>query len=154
MTDAILLDTSLALKFVLPEEEYADQAEALYQDILRDGLTLLTPPLLLIEATNALLQRTRRGLLNPAQASAALQKLLHLPFQQVQPPDIYEQTLIFATTHQIRSAYDSLYVVTARLLGVELWTADRNLINALGGVAPWVHWIGDYPLPEQGGGSR
>jgi predicted nucleic acid-binding protein len=151
VTDAILLDTSLALKSVLPEEEDAAQADALFQDSLRAGLTLLIPPLLLIEATNALLRQIRRGRLDPTQASAALQRLLRLPLQQAQPAGIYEQALTFATTHQIRSAYDTLYVVAAQVLGVGLWTAGRNLIDALDGVAPWVHWIGDYPLrPEAG----
>jgi predicted nucleic acid-binding protein len=145
VTDAILLDASLALKLVLPEEEHAPRADALVQDSLRAGLSLLVPPLLLIEATNALLQRARRGGMTPMQAGGALQQLLRLPLRQAQPAGIYEQTLAFATAHRIRSAHDSVYVVTARLLEVELWTADRNLINALGGAAPWVRWIGDYP---------
>ena len=152
MTDAILLDTSLALKLVLPEEEYADQADALIRNSLLAGHSLLVPSLLFIEATNALLQRARRGSLNLTQAGAALEQLFRLPLQQVQPPGVYEQILTFATTHQLRSAYDTLFVVTARLLSVDLWTADQNLLNALGGSAPWVRWIGDHPVPERGGG--
>ena len=72
VTEAVVLDTSLALKLVLPEEEHADQADAFFQNSLRAGRSLLVPSHLFIEATNALLQRARRGSLNPAPAGAAL----------------------------------------------------------------------------------
>lgn len=150
MIIGVLLDTSVVLKFVLPEE-FSDRADALLETSVRTGQPLLIPPLLLIEATNTLHQQTRRGALTPTQASTTLTRLLQIPLQQVQPPGVYEQALEFATTHQIRSGYDALYVVTAQLLGVEFWTADRNLINALGTRAPWVRWIGDYALPSEGG---
>jgi predicted nucleic acid-binding protein len=73
--------------------------------------------------------------------------------QLVQPDGVYVQTLAFTTAHQIRSAYDTLYVVTARLLSLDLWTADQNLVNALGSAAPWVRWIGDYPVHHDGRGA-
>lgn len=150
MIIGVLLDTSVVLKFVLPEE-FSDRADALLETSVRTAQPLLIPPLLLIEATNTLHQQTRRGALTPTQASTTLTRLLQIPLQQVQPPGVYEQALEFATTHQIRSGYDALYVVTAQLLDVELWTADRNLINALGTRAPWVRWIGDYaPASEVG----
>ena len=44
------------------------------------------------------------------------------------------------------SDYDSLYVVLAQLLNVELWTADQRLLQMIGAAAPWVRFIGDYPL--------
>jgi len=37
-------------------------------------------------------------------------------------------------------------VVLAQMLDTELWTDDRRLRNAVGSVAPWIRWIGDYPL--------
>ena len=86
MTDAILLDTSLALKLVLPEEEYADQADALIRNSLLAGHSLLVPSLLFIEATNALLQRARRGSLNLAQAGAALEQLCGSPCNRSSRP--------------------------------------------------------------------
>jgi predicted nucleic acid-binding protein len=45
---------------------------------------------------------------------------------------------------------DRAEAVLAQLLGVELWTADQHLVNALGSAAPWVRWIGDFPLPPAG----
>jgi predicted nucleic acid-binding protein len=42
--------------------------------------------------------------------------------------------------------YDALYVVLARLLNAELWTADGRLVTQLAGRAPWVRSLRDYPL--------
>ena len=49
-----------------------------------------------------------------------------------------------ARAHGLGAIYDALYVVLAQRLDAELWTTDRNLINAVGRAAPWVRWIGDY----------
>lgn len=46
--------------------------------------------------------------------------------------------------HRSTTPFNSLYVVLAQLLDVELWTADEGLRRALGTAAPWVRFIGDY----------
>ncbi len=153
MTAGVLLDTSVALKLVRRDEELSDLADALVRDCIRTSRRLLIPPLLLIEATNALHQRVRRRSLSFAEAVSAISELGQLPLQQVQPPAIYERALAFAEGHQIPSAYDALYVVTAQVLGVDLWTADQKLLNTLGTRTPWVRSLRDYTsLGEEGGG--
>jgi predicted nucleic acid-binding protein len=141
----IVLDASVALKVVL-DEEHREQTQALVGRCMHDGAPLLCPPLMPGEATNALHQRVRRNTITHEEGQSALQILLSFPFQRSEPEGLYQQAYAFAHTHQVRSIYDALYVVTAQLLGLELWTADRNLLNSLGSAAPWVRWIGDYPL--------
>jgi predicted nucleic acid-binding protein len=148
----VVPDASVALKLVLPEE-LSDRADALFRDALRRGAPLYVPPLLHAEVTNALLQRVRRGTMTESEARSALADFIQLPLKPTEPARLYELALAFALTNRIRSAYDAIYVVLARQLAAELWTADRNLLNALGGVAPWVRWIGDYPAaPPPGAG--
>jgi predicted nucleic acid-binding protein len=144
MSAGVVLDASVALKLIL-QEEHSDRAEALLNDTLHRGDPLFLPHLAAAEVTNAVLQRVRRGTMDDAEAVNALTDFFRLPLQQAQPDHLPLRALNFALAHRIRSAYDSIYVVTAQLLDVELWTADQNLLNALGGVAPWVRWIGDYP---------
>lgn len=62
------------------------------------------------------------------------------------PPDLYPRAFAFACDDKLPSICDSLYVVAAQLMEVELWTADRRLLLALGSGAPWVHFLGDYPF--------
>jgi predicted nucleic acid-binding protein len=153
MSDGVVLDTNVALKIVRPEEHYSDLAVALITDCIRSDRTLFISPLLLIEATSALHQavRSRSRRLPLADAVTAIAELAQFPFVPVEPPGIYQRTLEFAAEHQLPSAYDALSVVTAQRLGVELWTADQNLLNALGRRAPWVRSLREYAT--QGDGS-
>jgi predicted nucleic acid-binding protein len=41
-------------------------------------------------------------------------------------------------------AYDCLYVALAERDGIELWTGDERLYNALHAQHPFVRWIADY----------
>jgi predicted nucleic acid-binding protein len=140
----VVLDASVVLKLVL-REDLSDRADALIQATLQRGEPLYVPPLARYEVTNALLQRVRRGLMTEGQAQSVLSDLFQLRLLPVEPPRLHALALTFAVSSLIRSAYDAAYVTLAQLLGVELWTADRNLLNALGDRAPWVRWIGDYP---------
>ena len=147
MSQGVVLDASVALKLVL-QEEFSGHAEALVRSSIEQNLPISGPPHLFSEVANALHQRGRRGDLTDEEAHEALAKLLGFPIQQAQPDALYDQALTFTQRHKMRSLYDCLYVVLAQILDAELWTADRNLINALGGAASWVRWIGDYPLPK------
>jgi predicted nucleic acid-binding protein len=150
MNAGVVVDASVALKLVL-REDLSDEADALLRATLRRGAPLCVPPLARYEVTNALLQRVRRGLMTEEQAQSVLADLSRLRLLPTEPPRLHELALTFAMTNQIRSAYDTTYVTLARLLDVELWTADQNLLNALGDRAPWVRWIGDYPLQPEAG---
>jgi predicted nucleic acid-binding protein len=149
MTGGIVLDASAALKLVLAEP-LSDQAEALFRATVSAGQPVYGPSTLFSEALSALYKRTRYS--NPAtaisldQAEHALTELLDLGIDQIAPVELYAATLAFASAHGLTRTYDTFYVVLAQLLGVELWTDDQNLINALADKAPWVRWIGDYPL--------
>jgi predicted nucleic acid-binding protein len=151
MTVGSVLDASVALKLVLAEA-FSDQAEALLTTTLTAGQAVCGPPSLPLEILSALYQRARRG--DPAtaitlqEAEQYLAQFLALPIAVVSPPDLYLHTFAFARTHGLARTYDAVYVVLAQLLGVELWTADQSLLNALKSAAPWVRWIGDFPLTE------
>jgi predicted nucleic acid-binding protein len=146
----IVLDASVAVKLVLPEE-HSDQAVALVAETIGAHQPVYGPPTLLSEALSALYKRTRyrdpAKAINHGQAAQALAALLDLGIDAVAPAEIYTHTLSFAHAHRLTRTYDALYVVLAQLLDLELWTDDRVLINSLAGAAPWVRWIGDYPLP-------
>lgn len=146
----IVLDASAVVKLVLPEE-HSDQAAALVADTVRAHRPVYGPPTLPSEVLSALYKRTRYR--DPAkaishdQALQALGAVLDLGIDAVAPAELYARTLSFTHAHGLTRTYDALYVVLAQLLGLELWTDDRALISALAGTAPWVRWIGDYPVP-------
>jgi predicted nucleic acid-binding protein len=150
VSPAYLVDASTAVKLVLAEP-LSQHADALYQDALQQRHPLLGPPHLLGEAVNAIYQRWRTTdpskHLTAAEVDQAVADLLRYPWQLVAPPDLYSQAVAFAHAHQLPSVYDSLYVVTAQLMGADFWTADQRLLRAVAAAAPWVRWLGNYPLP-------
>jgi predicted nucleic acid-binding protein len=149
MNQAVVVDASVAIKRVLAEE-FTEQSRALFSSSLKERRPVLAPPHLRSEVTNAFYQRWRTTVaarrITEAEAERALAAFLRLPITLLAPEDLYTSAFAFAKTHRLPSIYDSLYVVLAQLTNTKLWTADRRLYNAVSAMAPWVAWIGDYPL--------
>jgi predicted nucleic acid-binding protein len=147
---SVVVDASVAVKWVLPEE-HTDRAHALMAASIEARQRLVGPPHLPVEVINAIYQRRRRGepaqRLSEAEADQAVARFFAFPLELVYPPTLYAQAFGFARTHHLSNIYDSAYVVLAELLATTLWTADETLLNVLGNAAPWVRWIGAYPLP-------
>jgi len=150
MNDTIVVDASVAFKWVL-REELSDVAQALLFE--SPPRRIVGPPHLETEVTNAIYQRLRRqgSGISPDEGQRALQAFLHLGVEFMSFPDLHPRAFHFAQAHSLSSVYDALYVVLAEMLGAELWTDDRRLLRDVRSLAPWVRWIGEYPWPESAG---
>ncbi|TAK59829.1 MAG: PIN domain-containing protein [Dehalococcoidia bacterium] len=140
---AILIDASVALKWVL-DEDHSDAARALFDDAMRAERLILAPPIWLSETTNAIYQRQRRQLISKEDADSALTTLRVLPVDLALPAGLHERALDFARRFRLQATYDAEYLAAASMTGAEFWTADRKLYRALPRSLRWVHWIGDY----------
>jgi len=152
----LVIDASVAFKWVV-DEAYTEQARTLLADAISGGVPLLGPPHLPSEVANALYRcglRTGPNAISSQDAEAALTDFLSFPIRLADPHPLYLDAFHFAQAHQLSSLYDAAYVVLAQAVGVELWTDDQRLLQSLGANAPWVRWIGDYPLTSAGGSSR
>ncbi len=123
-TGAVVVDASVALKWVI-DEEGSDQAARLL-----DGRPLHAPALLLTEAANALWVIQRRGTIDAGGAEDALQQLRAAPL--VMPPSDIE--LIGEAFRIARlldhPVYDCVYLALAVERGAPVVTADRRLVAA------------------------
>jgi predicted nucleic acid-binding protein len=142
--DWLVLDVNLVVKLVNAREAYADRARTMLRRGLWREVRLAGPPLLLIEATNAVYQLLRRKELTETEADLAAAQLQRLPIRLHAPDGLTLRSYEFVRRHRLANVYDSHYVILAELLGAEFWTGDLRMFNALGIVAPWVRWIGDY----------
>lgn len=144
----ICVDASLAAKWVF-EEEHSREARALYRDALSSSERIVAPPLLPIEMTNIIRQRMRRlksptsQLLSIAEARVALQRFLAIPVELRLPSELHQRALELADAFGLPAAYDAHYLALAQMLGCDFWTADRNLVDAVGAQLPFVRWIGE-----------
>jgi predicted nucleic acid-binding protein len=148
MHHAVVIDASVAVKVVI-EEEFTDRARALIADSLRDRRLLIGPPHLVSEVTNAIYRQARDGNITASEAAQALRQFLDLPFLFWWSQELYQRAFDFALPHRLTRVYDSIYAVLAQELNVEFWTDDRRFLEAVGPMAPWIRWIGDYPLEPQ-----
>jgi predicted nucleic acid-binding protein len=146
MADAItrlVVDCSVVVKWKILTEDHAAAAATLFGDWEHEVVDVLVPNHFPSEVISAFLRASRRGRLTTDEAREAIRDLLALPFVLCDVTTLADRAFSIAHQHQQR-AYDCLYVALAERDGVELWTGDERLYNALHTQHPLVRWIADY----------
>ena len=146
MADSIVrlvVDCSVVVKWKIPTEDHAAAAEALLLDWEHQAVAVSVPNHFQSEVISAFLRASRRDRITADEAREAVRDLLALPFVLCDVAPLAERAFAIAQQHQQR-AYDCLYVALAERDGVELWTGDERLYNALHVHYPCVRWIADY----------
>jgi predicted nucleic acid-binding protein len=146
MADALtrlVVDCSVVGKWHIPTEDHAAAAAALFGDWKHHVVDVSVPNHFPSEVISAFLRVSRRGCLTTDEAREAIRDLLALPFVFCDVTALADRAFTIAHQHQQR-AYDCLYVAPAALEGIELWTSDEHLYNALPVQHPLVRWIADY----------
>ncbi|MCW5776188.1 MAG: type II toxin-antitoxin system VapC family toxin [Phycisphaeraceae bacterium] len=123
----VVLDASIALAWVLPDEQSV-LADAALRHTIEAGA--IVPPLWSLEVANALLVAERRGRLSGEQAAAAVQLLAAVPIRVAAPsPEAdFGRTVQLARIHAL-SAYDGRPTFGERTAS-PLATLDARLRDA------------------------
>ncbi len=146
MRDVVVVDASIAIKWVL-EESDSDSAEALLAELSNQGIRILAPSLLAYEITNALHRKVRKGEITLDRAKEALadMSLAEIDFDFSSDFTLSTRAIELANRFSLPATYDSHYLALAEYKGCELWTADTRFWNSIKGKLDWVRWMGDYP---------
>jgi len=139
-----VVDASVAIKLLVPEEHSDEAAELFGLLALPSPPEIGAPDLLYIECANVLRSRVKRRLMASATAREALEALRALPIETISAADDIREALALALEHDL-SAYDACYVRLAIRLRAPLVTADRKLLVALRKAAVRALWLGDAP---------
>lgn len=124
MSEPLVVDSSVAVKWYLPEAG-SDRAASL----LQSDLHLIAPDLLISEVGNVLWKRRRE--LPAAEIEAiALAVASACPASLYPSSALLQGALAIALAHD-RTVYDSLYLALAMSQSCRLVTADENFANAL-----------------------
>lgn len=134
---ARVLDASVIVKLFVDEPLSDNAARAV-------GPTpVFTPDWALIECTNALWKRHRRGHMTADEVLARVSALRSFDFDYVVSAPLMKATATIACSHG-HSPYDCLYVATALLEDAELVTADaRQFEVAQAVLGERAVWLGD-----------
>jgi len=138
-----VLDSSVALKWVLPEPDSA-KALLLRADFQAGAYELLAPDIFPVEVAHALARAERRNLLAVGQASPLLAAvMLTAPhFHPYQP--LLGRALSIASPARI-GVYDCLYVALAERESCEFVTADDRLVRNLLARFPFIVSLASMP---------
>ena len=137
-----VVDASLVIKAILPNPEIT-QCQAILDRL--QGHELVAPALWVYEVTSTLTKAVHFGQITAEEGGDALEQALRLGVHLIllDPIEVgtaYAQTLAL----QRSTAYDSFYLVLAKTLEADFWTADKRLIRSMGDQKPaWLRGIGD-----------
>jgi predicted nucleic acid-binding protein len=130
------LDSSVALKWVLPE---ADSAKAIrLRDEYQNGVhQLLAPDVFTPEIANALASAERQGRIKTGEAARFLVDILRAaPTLHPTPPLLLRAIALAIATR--RAVYDCAYLALAEAEGCELLTADYQFARGLRTSYPFI----------------
>jgi predicted nucleic acid-binding protein len=135
----IVVDASVAAKWLLPEAHSEDAAR-----LLRGDRELWAPDLIWAELGNVLWKKWRLGELSAEIGAALLADFRRFPLSIGSSDHLYEGAWEIARGLG-RSFYDSLYLALAAARSCPLVTADQKLWNALRGgpASASLIWVAD-----------
>ncbi len=119
----LVIDASVALKWLYPEEG-SDRAAALLTQ------RLLAPDLLVVECSNVIWKLRRRGDLSGDEAMMAADTLSRSGVELAPMRGLISEALAIAIALD-HAVYDCIYLALARLSGCPMVTADLRLANKL-----------------------
>jgi predicted nucleic acid-binding protein len=144
LNSQVCVDVSLALKLVLVEADSA-AAHQLWSAWIDAGVEVVAPPLFAFEGTSVICSKAYRGLIPPEEADLMFRALHLLGVRLLYPEGLHQRAWELARRFHRPQAYDSHYLALAEMLGIELWTADDHLYNAVKDALPWIRQLGDAP---------
>ena len=147
MTDLVVVDSSLAVKWLV-EEEHSGKAHAILQSWDSQDTRLAAPHLMPVETANALHRRVVRGELTVEGAAELIASLLASRLELHEAPNLHVRAMELASRLGQGAVYDAHYLALAEALDCEVWTADERLVRIAGQVAGQVRWIGEFVSPE------
>ncbi len=145
MRDSVVVDASIALKWVIKESD-STKALALLVEWSNKETVMLAPALIAYEVTNILYQNVRKNEITLERAKSALEDVMLAGIEFDMPQDyrLGKRAIELAHKFGIKATYDSHYLALAEREGCELWTADTKLWRAVKDELNWVRWLEDY----------
>ncbi len=141
MTSAMIcIDASFIVRYFT-----SSSTESIYQQYWSQwqtkGYNIVAPTLIIYEVCNAFHRASVAGQITQEEAEQFLERALNLGLRFSGDAELHRQALKIAQRHNLPATYDSHYLALAERLGIEFWTADRRLFNAVHSSLSWVNLV-------------
>lgn len=103
----------------------------LWESWMQADARIVAPSLLYYEVTNGLYRYQKAGILPSEAVEKALTAALALPIELVSNAELHSRAKKAAVKYNLSATYDAHYLALAEWMGIELWTADKKLVNTL-----------------------
>ena len=147
MNTRVVVDASLAVKWLVPEE-HSDKADALGRLWARQGTRRAAPHFMPVEVANALHRRVVRAELSVHDGVRLIEGLLSSGLELYETPNLHGRALELASRLNQGAVYDALYLALAETLNCELWTADERFYHAASPITDSVRWVGEMVMDK------
>ena len=131
-------DASLVIRLLLNDKE-GTPIDLLWHGWFQAGFNLVAPTLLFYEVSNALYRYVVHGQLTVDEVDKALAAAMQLGIQLYGDASLHQRALSMAQELGLPATYDAHYLVLAKRLGAQFWTADQRLFNTIQGKLAWVN---------------
>jgi len=139
MTPALVLDTSVVIKWFHQEEILAGRALALRSSFLDGRIRIAAPTLLAYELANVL---GSKGDLTAENVQEAVQSLFDMDLDWEPPtPGLLRRAVAVARDLDL-SVYEGSFAALAEAIGAQFVTADERLARRLAAL-PFVSYLGE-----------
>jgi len=128
----LVVDASVAAKWVLPGESGMENAVGLKNDQASGRVELHAPSLITAEVGNALWKATRLQRLSLSEAERALKALERIRIALHETTWSKTADVLKLASRLNLTVYDSCYIRLAEELGARFITADRELLDKAG----------------------
>lgn len=123
----IIVDTSVIIKWLLPDEDDSLAIKIKNKFALKD-VTITIPYLTYYEVSNVLAIAVKRKRINQEISKKLYNAFLDLEFTVYATKELFTRALIISLELDI-SSYDASYIALAEYLQIPFVTADRKLLN-------------------------
>jgi predicted nucleic acid-binding protein len=138
-----VLDSSVALKWVLPEPDSA-RAIRVRDEYNASVHELVAPDIFTPEIANALAVAERQGRIKPGEAAIFLHDIVrNAPAILPTAPLLIRAMEIALSTRQ--AVYDCIYIALAEREACEMVSADDQLVRKLRPLFPFLILLADFP---------
>lgn len=143
MNTDIIIDSSVALKWFFPEEEYSSEALEIKKYFTEKEIVISVPILFFYEVGNVLKSSVKSSIIDSGEARISYEKFTYAEFIMYSSKELFKDAFEKADSFDI-TFYDASYLVLAEYLKIPFYTADEKLLKKAKG--KYVYHLKEYPL--------